>query len=59
MFHRATGHVGTAICSIIGPRIALVLRRKIIKAMCVGDMLTSPLLKRSLLGRWSSLVSFL
>jgi hypothetical protein len=59
MFHRATGHVGIAICPVIGPRIDLFLKRKIIKATCIGEMLTSPLLKRSLLERWSPLVSFL
>jgi hypothetical protein len=59
MFHRATGHVETVICPVIGPRIALSLRRKLIKAMFIEDMLTSPLLKRSLLEWWSLLVSFL
>jgi hypothetical protein len=59
MFHRATSRVGTVTCPVIGPENALFLRRKLFKAMYIGDMLTSPLLKRSLLERWSLPVSFL
>jgi len=58
MLCQPTDHAGTATRLVIGPSIALFLRRMLFRATYTRDMLISPLLKRSLLARLSLLVSF-